>query len=224
MGKCTLDIHHNNKIHSLPFIVADTTSPPLLGLQTCVDRNLIKRVWAVNANAPDTIQDYNDVFGELGCLKEDHHINIDPNATPVIHPPRKIAISLMEKLKAELERMCKLDVIEKIDEPTDCVSGMVIVEKGNGQLPICLDPRDLNSAIKRNHYPMPTVDDDLSKLGRAKIFSELYASSGYWQIKVDQPSAKLLAFSTSFCFKRLPFGVQSTAEVSRSELPRSLME
>ena len=150
--------------------------------------------------------------------------NIDPNTTAMIHPPRKIPITLMEKLKAELERMCKLDVIEKIDEPTDWVSAMVLVEKGNGQLPICLDPRDLNSAIKRNHYPMPTVDDDLSKLGRAKIFSELDASSGYWQIKVDQPSAKLLAFSTSFCFKRLPFGVQSTAEVSRSQLPRSLME
>ena len=130
----------------------------------------------------------------------------------------------MEKLKAELERMCKLDVIEKIDEPTDCVSAMVIVEKGNGQLPICLDPRDLNSAIKRNHYPVPTVDDVLSKIGRAKILSELDASNGYWQINVDQPSAKLLAFSTSFCFKRLPFGVHSTAKVSRSELPRSLME
>ena len=150
--------------------------------------------------------------------------NIDPNATPVIHPPRKIPISLMEKLKAELERMCKLDVIGKIDEPTDWVSSMVIVEKGNGQLPICLDPRDLNSAIKRNHYAMPTVDDVLSKLGRAKIFSELDASSGYWQIKVDQPSAKLLAFNTPFCFKRLPFGVHSAAEVSRSELLRSLVE
>ena len=121
----------------------------------------------MNANAPDTIQDYKDVFGDLGCLKGDHHINIDPNATPVIHPPRKITISLMEKLKAELERMCKLDVIEKVDEPTDWVSSMVIVEKGNGQLRICLDPRDLNSAIKRHHCPMPTVDEVLSKLGGA---------------------------------------------------------
>ena len=50
------------------------------------------------------------------------HINIDPKATPVIHPPREIPISLMEKLKAELERMCKLDVIENIDEPTNWVT------------------------------------------------------------------------------------------------------
>ena len=208
VGKCTFDIHHNSTIHSIPFIVADTTSPPLLGLQACVDLNLIQRVWPVNANAPDIIQDYKDVFRELECLKADHRINIDPNATPVIHPPRKIPISLMEKLKAELERMCKLDVIEKFDEPTDWVSSMVIVEKGNCQLRICLDPRGVNSALECNHYPMPTA---LSKLGGVKIFSKLDASSGYWQIKVDQPSAKLLAFS--FCFKRLPFRVQSAAEV-----------
>ena len=103
---------------------------------------------------PDIIQDYKDVFGELGCSKGDHHINIDPNATPVIHPPRKIPILLVKKLKAELERMCKLDGIEKIDELTDWVTLMVIVEKGNGQLRICLDPRDLNSAIKHHHYPL----------------------------------------------------------------------
>ena len=85
-----------------------------------------------------------------------------------------------------------------IDEPTDWVSLMVIVEKGNGQLSICLDPRDLYSAIKRHHYPMPTVGEVLSKLGGAKIFSKLDASGGYWQIKVDQASAKLLAFNTPF--------------------------
>ena len=45
---------------------------------------------------------------------------------------------------------------------------------------------DWLSAIKCHHYPMPTVDEVLSKLGGAKIVSKLNASSGYWQIKVDQ--------------------------------------
>jgi len=44
MGKCTLDIHHKNTIHSVPFTVANTTSRPLLGVQTCIDLNPIKRV------------------------------------------------------------------------------------------------------------------------------------------------------------------------------------
>ena len=98
---------------------------------------------------------------------------------------------------------------------------MVIVEKDNGQLRICLDPRDLNRAIKRHHYPMPTVDEVLSKLGGATVFSKLEASSGYWQVRVDEESAKLLAFNTPFgryCFKRLPFGIHSAAEIFQKKV------
>ena len=62
---------------------------------------------------------------------------------------------------------------KKIDEPMDWVSSMVIVEKGNGQLHICLYLRDLNSAIKRHHYPMPTVDEVLSKLAGAKTLARV---------------------------------------------------
>ncbi|XP_046864316.1 uncharacterized protein K02A2.6-like [Xenia sp. Carnegie-2017] len=221
VGKCTLNIQHNNQTHAIPFVVANTTSLPLIGLQTSIDLNLIKRVWTVNAKTPNFIQEYKDVFGELGCLKGEHHISIDPNVTPVVHPPRKIPISLMERLKAELKRMCKLDVIEKVDEPTDWVSSMVVVEKDNGQLRICLDPKDLNTAIKRHHYPMPTVDEVLSKLGGATIFTKLDASSGYWQVKVDEASSKLLAFNTPFgryCFKRLAFGIHSAVEVFQKKV------
>ena len=73
---------------------------------------------------------------------------------------------MLGKLKAEYKRMQQLDVLDKIDEPTDWVSSLVIVEKpnevkpnGESQIRLCLDPRDLNKAIKRQHHPMPTVDE-----------------------------------------------------------------
>lgn len=119
------------------------------------------------------IHKYEDVFGEIGCLQGEHHISINPEAKPIVHPFRKIPISLLDKLKAELERMKQLNVIDKIEEPTDWVSSLVIVEKPNGQLRVCLDPRDLNKAIKRHHHPMPTVDEILAKLGGANVFSKL---------------------------------------------------
>jgi hypothetical protein len=203
------------------FIVTDTESPPLLGLQTCQKLNIIKRIWAVNTSDPNLMAEYKDVFGEIGCLQGEYHIITDPEVKPVIHPPRKIPISMMDKLKAELERMKHLDVIDKIDEPSDWVSSLVIVEKPNGQIRLCLDPRDLNKAIKRHHHPMPTVDEILAKLGGAKIFSKLDASSGYWQIKVDDESSKLLTFNTPFGrhrFKRLPFGIHSAAEVFQKKI------
>ena len=45
--------------------------------------------------------------------------------------------------------MKKTRVIRKVDEPTEWVSSVVVVEKHNGELTICLDPKDLNKEIKR---------------------------------------------------------------------------
>ena len=45
--------------------------------------------------------------------------------------------------------------------------------KANGRLRLCLDPKDLNRAIKRDHYPVPTLEEIILKLSDAKMFSKL---------------------------------------------------
>ena len=55
----------------------------------------------------------------------------------------------------------------------------------------------------------------------AKFFTKLDASSGYWQIKVDQESTKLLTFATPFgryCFKCLPYGIHSASEIFQASV------
>ena len=44
---------------------------------------------------------------------------------------------------------------------------------------ICIDPRDLNRALKRPHYPMVTVEQAADRLARDSMFTTLDASSGY---------------------------------------------
>ena len=44
---------------------------------------------------------------------------------------------------------------------------------------ICLDPKDLNGAIKREHFPMPTIEEVATRLNGAKIFSVFDASNGF---------------------------------------------
>ena len=88
--------------------------------------------------------------------------------------------------------------------------GLVISdsEKPNGSLRLCLDPKDLNKAIKREHYQMPTTESILLKLAGAKLFTKLDALNAYWQIPVDEESSRLLTFNSPYgryCFKRLPF-------------------
>ena len=55
----------------------------------------------------------------------------------------------------------------------------------------------------------------------AKFFTKLDASGGYWQIKVDQDSSKLLVFSTllgRLRFKGLPYGIHSASEISQQDI------
>ena len=112
--------------------------------------------------------------------------------------------------------MEKLDVIEKIDEPTEWVNSMVTVIKPNGKIRICIDPRDLNKQVKRQHYPTRTVDEIITGMPNAKTFSVLDANSGYWQIHLDHDSAKFCTFNTPYgryMFKRLPFGLSSSQDI-----------
>ena len=69
-------------------------------------------------------------------------------------------------------------MIKKVTTPTDWISSMLTVKKP-GKLRICIDPRDLNKAIKRSHYIMPTLEDILPNLANVKVFSVLDAKEGF---------------------------------------------
>lgn len=81
---------------------------------------------------------------------------------------------------------------------------------------MCLDLRDWNHAVKREHYPLPTLEDLAIMLRGAKYFGVLDATSGYCQKKVDEESSLLTTFNTPFGrhrFTRMPFGIHSAQEV-----------
>ena len=108
----------------------------------------------------------------------------------------------MDKVKAEIERMKANNIIEEITEATDWCAGMVPVMKRNGEIRICTDFKSLNENIKRERYVIPTLDDMLHKLSGAKVFSKLDATSGFWQLPLDEDTAKLTSFgpiSTKGC-------------------------
>lgn len=110
----------------------------------------------------DILEEYSEVFSGTGCLPDTHHIEIDVTVKPVVHPPRRVPVALRDKfnsllaslmssneLQKGLNRMESTGIIDKVEVPTDWVNSMVVVEKPNGKLRICLDPKDLNTAIKR---------------------------------------------------------------------------
>jgi len=106
-----------------------------------------------------------------------------------------------------------MEIISKVDEPTEWCAGMVVVRKANGKVRICVDLTKLNESILKEYHPLPSVDHTLAQLAGATMFSKLDANSGFWQIGLSPESAKLTTFFTlfaRFCSNRLPFGISST--------------
>jgi len=70
--------------------------------------------------------------------------------------------------------------------------------QGHGDIRICIDPKSLNKALLRDHYPLPTIDDVLPKLANAKVFSTVDAKNAFWHLALDEESSKLTTFETPF--------------------------
>ena len=86
-------------------------------------------------------------FDGLGLIPGVCKIHLDPNAIPVVHPPRRVPIAIRDLLKKEHCRMENAEVITKATTPTKWVNYLVAFEKAPGKLRVCLDTKDFNNAI-----------------------------------------------------------------------------
>jgi len=110
------------------------------------------------------IQKYPDVFAEeIGLLEGVYHIQLDPQIKPVQHVPRRVPVSYRDKPKQTLNDLVKQEVLTPVTKLTEWVSSMVAVPKQDGRIRLCLDPKELNKVIQREHYPLPTVEGSCYK-------------------------------------------------------------
>ena len=128
LGCCNLKSRYKDRVRVLKFYVVTACAPCALSLKACQDLVLIKVVLAVNTNCYMSL---------TMCLldkavHQEYSIQLNPEVQPVVHAARKIPVALREKVKAELDRMESLNVISKVDEPTQWVNSMVVVPKPNG--------------------------------------------------------------------------------------------
>ena len=174
----------------LQFNITEDDLAPLLSYQACMDLGLISindsddmffptpRVGSTTV-APDLLEEFKDVFEGLGHLPGEYHIATDDTVRPAVHPPRRVPFALREQIKSKLDKMVESDVIAPVNEPTAWVSSMLVVAKPN-KLRICLDPHDLNKAIRREHYQLPTVEEVVTRLTQAKKFTVVDAKDGFF--------------------------------------------
>ena len=135
----------------------------------------------VHVNA---VEDSDSVYGSLGHMNcAPVSIRISDDAKPyAVHAARKIPFPLFDKVRKEEQRMLQLGVIREVTQPTPWVAPIVVVEKPDGSVRLCVDLRKLNKSVLRERYILPTADDVLHRLSGSKVFTKLDASSGYWAL------------------------------------------
>lgn len=221
LGKITLECGVNNIKTKVEFVIVDSKvySKPLLGLTSCVELGLIKKQ---EINIVETlskemfVSKNNDLFEGTGIFNSTCSIKIDENVEPIVKPPRRIPESVKDKLKDKLKFLEKDGIISKVESPEGWVNNLVIVEKPDGSIRLCLDPQDLNKVIKREYYLIPTVEELIPKLCNKSVFTVFDLKDGFYQIKLDDKSSELCKFNSPFgCYKfnRLPFGISIAPEI-----------
>ena len=100
-----------------------------------------------------------------------------------------------------------------------------MVPKKSGAIHICVDYRPLNESVLREVNPLPTVEENLSKLAGATVFTKLDPNCGFWQIPLEENSRDLTTFITPFGrfrFNKLPFRINSAPEHFQRQMTEML--
>ena len=101
----------------------------------------------VNKNSPESLQEeFECLFGGIGRLRNKIvKLYVDPDITPRQQPQRRIPFHVRGNVEKELERLGRLDIIERVEGPTPWISPIVVVPKKSGEVRICVDMREANT-------------------------------------------------------------------------------
>ena len=144
-----------------------------------------------------------------GCTTIAEHSIDTGNSAPVRLPPYRLPHAYREPVKQELQEMREQGIIEEAD--SEWAAPIVVVQKKDRTIRLCVDYRRLNAVSRVDAYPIPRVDDLIDLLGQAQYLSTLDLTKGYWQVPISMSDQAKTAFTTPFGlfqFKRMPFGLQ----------------
>ena len=181
----------------------------------------------------DILSQYSSCFERIGHFPGDpYKFHLKPDHKPARHALRKVPVHLETAFKEEIDTLVKQGILEEVKEHTDWVNSYVIVEKDTGnhhspnhtvkkKLRICLDPRDLNEAFKREPYHTRSVDEITAKLQCMTVFTIVDFKKGYWMVVLHPDSRRLTCMALPFGrfqWTHLPMGTVVAQDIFQSKL------
>jgi hypothetical protein len=118
------------------------------------------------------------------------------------------------ELRGQLDAWLKTDVITPVC--SEWVHNVVISIKKNGRARFCVNYVPLNNQSYSDVYPLPRIDDNLTKLRGAKLFSAIDSTGAYHCVPLHPDSIPYTGFIckfSSFAFKRVPFGLKNAKAI-----------
>lgn len=156
-----------------------------------------------------------------------HRILLEDGAKPSREAQRRLHPPMMEVVKKEVIKLYDCGVIYPISDsrwvsPVQVVpkkSGITVVKNEDNELVpqravtghrVCIDYRKLNATTRKDHFPLPFIDQMLERLAGRAYYCFLDGYSGYNQISIAEEDQEKTTFTCpfgTFAYRRMPFGL-----------------
>ena len=150
-------------------------------------------------------------------LKEDY--------CPIFHKAYSVPFTLQRKVEEELNKMVEEGVLVPT-KYSEWASPVVIVEKENGSVRLCLDGKaTLNKYLSMEHYPLPKIEDIFAKISDWKLFCKIDLSGACLQVKLFESAKQICTINTSkglINYTRMPFGIHTAPAIFQSIIDQIL--
>lgn len=126
----------------------------------------------------------------------DHAIDLYPGTEPYSRAPYRFNIDELKELKLQLDDLLKKGFIKPSVSPWG--SPVLFQKKKDGTYRLCIDYQGLNKQTIKNKYPPSYIDELLSQVSGAKVFSKIDLRFGYHQIKIKEGDIAKTGFRTRY--------------------------
>jgi hypothetical protein len=136
----------------------------------------------------------------------DHHIELQ--GQPRYGPLYSMSYEELEVLRDYLKENLEKGFIRSSSSPVS--SPVLFVKKPGGGLRFCVDYRRLNEITVKNRCPIPLIQETLSRLSKAKVYTMLDIISAFNRLRIADGGEWKTAFRTRYGLYEylvMPFGL-----------------